>query len=489
MQKKESPFTIERKRGGKKFLFWLIPVIAAAAFFVIFLSVGIAGQDKFFGNTYVGETKIGGKTITEANDILKSNTAITITTKDGDTETISLSSIDYTSDYTEGLSEIKNSQPFLLSLFNSIGKKEYEVKSTSSYDESKLNKAIENLSCVSGSNIQAPVNAHIGTDSDNNFVIIDAVEGNQINVDRLKEVVKNNLNNGVFSVNLNSNEDVYNKPTVYADNEELKSTYEKVKNLKNVVITLDMTNATETVDVSVYKDWINTNDNSSIFDRDKVVAYLDELAEKYDTYMTNRKFPASGIGTITVYGTARDTYGFKMDVGETADTLIEALESQESKTIEPIWSTPALTRNAANGSNDIGDTYVEIDISRQHMWYYVNGQVYLETDIRSGEESEKRYAPTPSGVFRILSKSREKDFLDFEPVVHSSYWMPFDWEGCGIHDASWFSTFGGNLYLTSGSHGCINTPISIVEPMYNSISVGTPVIVYRSAEYTSTSNT
>ena len=161
-----------------------------------------------------------------------------------------------------------------------------------------------------------------------------------------------------------------------------------------------------------------------------------------------------------------------------------AITSCESQTVAAVWDNPALTRNAANGSGDIGDTYVEIDVSRQHMWYYVNGSVYLETDVRTGDESGRyKDAATPSGIFRLLSKSTDKYFLLFQPVVHADYWMPFDWQGCGIHDASWFTTFGGELYKTSGgSHGCINTPLSIVKPMYERIKVNTPVIVYRSAE-------
>lgn len=102
----------------------------------------------------------------------------------------------------------------------------------------------------------------------------------------------------------------------------------------------------------------------------------------------------------------------------------------------------------------------------------------------TGDESGRyKDAATPSGIFRLLSKSTDKYFLLFQPVVHADYWMPFDWQGCGIHDASWFTTFGGELYKTSGgSHGCINTPLSIVKPMYERIKVNTPVIVYRSAE-------
>jgi len=56
--------------------------------------------------------------------------------------------------------------------------------------------------------------------------------------------------------------------------------------------------------------------------------------------------------------------------------------------------------------------------------------------------------------------------------------MPFN-GGVGLHDASWRSTFGGKIYVTGGSHGCINLPRSAAETIYNNISAGTPVLVYN----------
>ena len=52
------------------------------------------------------------------------------------------------------------------------------------------------------------------------------------------------------------------------------------------------------------------------------------------------------------------------------------------------------------------------------------------------------------------------------------------WGGIGIHDASWRSQFGGKIYLTSGSHGCINTPLDNVIKLYNRVKIGTPVVIY-----------
>ena len=466
-------------KKNKKFLFWLIPVVAFAAFYFI---GAIINANKFWGNTYLGEKKAGFRTVQDLNDDLNRTDSIKITTMNGATKEIKLTDIGYTSEYTTDIQAIQKSQSPMLWLFNLAGKKTYEVQTKTKYDEEKLNTSISNLINDLNANAVEPANAYIDS-SGEHAVIIEAVEGNKVDGEKLKNTIITDLNNGVFEVNI-ADAGCYLKPTVYADNEELKALVATVEKFKGVEITIDLTGATETLTVDTFKDWITTNGTDLAFKEDKVDEYVSSLADKYNTLGTTRKFPATGIGLVSLPGTARDTYGFSLDKAATAQAIETAITSCESQTVAAVWDNPALTRNAANGSGDIGDTYVEIDVSRQHMWYYVNGSVYLETDVRTGDESGRyKDAATPSGIFRLLSKSTDKYFLLFQPVVHADYWMPFDWQGCGIHDASWFTTFGGELYKTSGgSHGCINTPLSIVKPMYERIKVNTPVIVYRSAE-------
>ena len=63
------------------------------------------------------------------------------------------------------------------------------------------------------------------------------------------------------------------------------------------------------------------------------------------------------------------------------------------------------------------------------------------------------------------------------------YWMPF-YGGVGIHDAdSWRSSYGGDIYQYSGSHGCINTPTANAAIIYQNIEPGTPIICYSASIY------
>ena len=58
------------------------------------------------------------------------------------------------------------------------------------------------------------------------------------------------------------------------------------------------------------------------------------------------------------------------------------------------------------------------------------------------------------------------------------YWMPVK-GGIGIHDARWRKEFGGDIYLTDGSHGCINMPPSKAKELYNMLSIGDRVVLHN----------
>jgi erfK/ybiS/ycfS/ynhG family protein len=58
-----------------------------------------------------------------------------------------------------------------------------------------------------------------------------------------------------------------------------------------------------------------------------------------------------------------------------------------------------------------------------------------------------------------------------------SYWMPFN-GNIGLHDATWRSKFGGNIYVKNGSHGCINLPKNKAAELFAKIQKGCPVVVH-----------
>ena len=128
-----------------------------------------------------------------------------------------------------------------------------------------------------------------------------------------------------------------------------------------------------------------------------------------------------------------------------------------------------------------GKTYIEVDISQQHMWLIQNGAVTFETDVVTGAP----HMSTPTGIFNVLEKRRDKT-LRGKPLpngkpsylVPVKYWVRVTWSGIGFHDSSSRTAFGGEIYKSNGSHGCINMPPSKVPSFYSKVSVGTPILIH-----------
>lgn len=122
----------------------------------------------------------------------------------------------------------------------------------------------------------------------------------------------------------------------------------------------------------------------------------------------------------------------------------------------------------------LGGDYVEVNITMQRMWVYRNGKQMLSTDVVTGNYGSN---DTPKGYFSIQYKERSTYLVGPGYSSYVDYWMPF-YGGCGIHDASWRSSFGGTIYQGNGSHGCVNTPGSVMGKVYSYSYTGMPVIVY-----------
>ena len=81
------------------------------------------------------------------------------------------------------------------------------------------------------------------------------------------------------------------------------------------------------------------------------------------------------------------------------------------------------------------------------------------------------------GIYPITFKKRNYTLVGEGYSSPVSYWIPFN-KNVGLHDASWRSYFGGNIYKTNGSHGCVNLPTSVAKKIYKNVKKGEPVIVY-----------
>ncbi len=200
---------------------------------------------------------------------------------------------------------------------------------------------------------------------------------------------------------------------------------------------------------------------------------MDGLSKKYDTYGRARKFQTSeGRNIILKPG----NYGWRVDRNKEAEKLIKLIRSGSQVNREPAY----LYMAAVKGEDDIGDSYVEIDLTAQHLYLYVEGELITESDFVSGNVA-KGY-DTPEGVYGLTYKTLNATLRGPGYATPVTYWMPFN-GNVGMHDATWRGSFGGSIYLRNGSHGCINLPKEQAEKIYEQIYKGFPVICYKD-EYT-----
>jgi hypothetical protein len=221
------------------------------------------------------------------------------------------------------------------------------------------------------------------------------------------------------------------------------------------------------------KEWIvidNENLTASV-DKNKVWVYVDGLSKMFNTKDRSRSFATTNSGTVTI---TPGTYGWKSDFTGVTDKLYNTICSKTDLTLTVPCSQSGY--GMPNATNDFGNTYVEISIPNQHMWVYKNGSLVLESDIVTGNPTLNR--DTPTGAYFVKSRTPNATLVGADYRTPVAYWMPFTNNGCGLHDATWQLWFGGNRYLTNGSHGCVNLPLSVAKQVFDTVTVGYPVIVY-----------
>ncbi len=349
-------------------------------------------------------------------------------------------------------------------------KREYPAAGTVVYDEKKLKDSVSGLSCMQAENVKKPADASI-KETENGYEIVPETEGNEPDKEKLVNAVKKAALLGETELNLEK-ENCYKKPAVYQNDETLVRDCAQLNELTDVVITYDFADAKETVDRNVIKNWlVKDKTGNYTLDVKKVASYVNELGYKYDTFGCTREFRTYDGRIITVSG---GDYGWAIDQKAETEALIKAILNGETQVREPIYAYSAWSRDT---SNDIGYTYVEIDLTNQRMVLYKDGIPIVDTPVVTGNPGNTDTA-TPVGCYAVDGKKSPATLKGEGYAAPVTFWLPFA-GNVGIHDASWRTEFGGSIYMTNGSHGCINTPYAQAEIIYNNIEIGAPVIVYQ----------
>lgn len=337
-----------------------------------------------------------------------------------------------------------------------------------SYDQKKALTAFKDLECMNPIYTKAPTDAYVQV-TDSGFEVVKETEGNTLNPETTAKALYAALDGGKSVLDLEE-EDCYLKPDLYSDDEALVAEAEAKDVLVQADITYEFGSRQERVNAPVIAQWITqAADASYVIDDVEVTEYVEALAAKYDTFGLPRQFYTSLGTTVTL---TDGDYGWCMDQDATVVDLLNALGSGYQGTMEPQYTYTAMSRE----ENDIGDTYVEICISQQVMWCYKDGVCIVYTPVVTGNPNKGNATPS-NGVWSIDAKMQNYTLVGEGYRSPVDFWMPFN-GNVGIHDMQTRAYFGGTIYLTNGSHGCINTPYANAKTIYENVSIGTPVIVY-----------
>jgi lipoprotein-anchoring transpeptidase ErfK/SrfK len=465
------------------------PVLICGIVVLVLLIVYLAGMlyynDKFLNGTMVNGSDVGGMTLQKANDQLSKKVngqSLKLIFNDGQSEVLQSAQLGVSYNKDNSLNQLMKNQNKWAWFIGFFKNEKNTLTDLIQISDENLTNGIASMEHAKEENQIAPTDAYIQY-KDGSFSIIEETLGSKFNIEELVKNIKVALSEGKQQLDV-TKANGYVKPQVYKDDQDLNNQLKAANEYCLSAITYTTPKGKEIVlDGSTLITWLSKQDDGSytkdesVF-KEKLTAFVKELASQYNSIGATRTFTGKDGQSHTVSG---GTYGFRVSTDSEVSALLKMINENKSENNR----IPEHTGQLPSGENGgLGTTYLEINITKQHLWFVKDGSVVLESDFVSGKESDPTRL-TPSGTYYIYNKERNRVLrgtkqpngkYEYESPV--SYWMPFN-KGIGLHDASWRSTFGRDIYINSGSHGCINLPTGFAGSLYSQIYVNLPVVVYR----------
>ena len=328
----------------------------------------------------------------------------------------------------------------------------------------------------------APQNAYLQYDANGaTFVIVPDQPGKNVDWQRVTEQVQTAVLALEPELTL-AMDDLVEQAEVTTEDPELQAALTEANSYLDLQLTYTFTpDGGETTSETLSRDvlgslyYVDPEDYTVQVDEEILGNYVNTLVETHSAADKTTKFKTTGGSYININVTEE---GQSVDSVALYNDLLECLQNKTGGT-----RTAPYTAVTDSSEGYWGGNYVEIDLTSQHLWLYRNGECIVSCGVVSGCVANN--TRTPTGNFTIFAKNTDR-YLSGSNVDGSryrswvSYFMPFS-GGCGIHDATWRSSFGGDQYLYNGSHGCVGVSLSNAKTIYNNVSVGTHVVVYGGA--------
>lgn len=462
------------KTKKKKVWLW-IPVLLVLLIGIFFFALRFWSRmqdlkSHFLPGTTVNGMDVSAMTVSDLEDKLgEYELVITERSEDGASfeETITGEQIGLKLSDTKPLEEILEQQTFRKK--SDSEKQDYNDANLFTVDKEALDDAIHSLKNFNEAFVEAPMDAYISDyEEGKEYQIVKETNGNKLDEEKAEEVIKKAVAVLKEEVDLIS-EDCYEKPEVTSEDASLRALTKKLNTYIGITITYQFGEQKEAVDGSMIHSWLTVEGDQVTLDQEQVKEFVAGLRKKYDTIFRTRTFKTTYGPEVTIAG---GDYGWWMNYSKEAEELAAMIEKGESGERTPVYYQTA----ESYGTPDYGNTYVEINLTAQHMFFYQNGELIMESDFVSGNTA--RGYDTPEGIYSLTYKERDSVLVGETYQTPVSYWMPFN-ENIGMHDAIWRDKFGKDIYKTNGSHGCVNMPYQAAKELFGYLEKGMPVVCYE----------
>ena len=449
----------------------VLVVLLLLGFFYIVKARSQAGR--FPAKTTINGIDVSGMTATRAKNELANKAeqyTLTITERQG-TETITGEEIGLTFiDNGDVDRLVKSFNPYKW-FFDGLTQTDLTASTDTVMDAVTAEQIVRGLDCFT--NYTPVQNAQI-VDDGTQFVVQEAVTGTELNIEDAVQAILAALKAGETSIDLDAL-GLYRAPT-QTDTTGLQAQADKLNGYLKADLTMDFgDDRIVHINAKVIREWMAEDENGELdLNYDKVYDFVKtKIAYKVDTFGLKHTVKTHSGYTITL---SQGDYGWCLARGDTTDTIMAAVQAGQTGELEPTWQY----KGKNLGYDDIGGTYIEVSISEQMMWCYKDGQEIVATPVVTGDITKGNGTPYGS-VWAIDAMKRDATLGTIETMGYSSpvnFWMPFN-GNVGIHDADgWRKSYGGEIYKGHGSHGCVNTPYDACKTIYETVSIGTAVVVY-----------
>lgn len=447
-------------------------IVSASVIAAIYIGGLIISSLFFYDNTRINGIDVSGMSMSEAEKVITddmNNYTLDIEYSNF-TETIKVGDGSLSLSLAEEIKDIKKKQKPYLWFVHFGSNYDYDVDYVASFDDKAMTDYIMSYTAMKPENMRKSKNARVDISTGTAQIIPDET-GTQLDTELTCKVIKDALASCDERVNIAEN-GCYIEADIKEDSPAIVNGYANAEDFLSIEAVYDFKGYKVSIEKEDLASMVTIDANGNLnVSRDKVNDYAHKFAEKYTTVNTERKFETYDGKIIGIHGR---NYGWIINEEEEAEELYELICKKESFTKEPAYDRAGY---AMCEMNDIGHTYIEIDLTNQHLYYFVDGKLVLDNDIVSGWLYNPNNYRTPGGLFAMDNKAYKVDLVGENYRTPVNYWMGFN-GGIGIHDATWRSKFGGDIYKYDGSHGCINLPLDFAAKVYELAEPGMPVLCY-----------